>query len=220
MLARAKLKITIIPIRLNWQKHSTHFQKRKWGPVEGKSLESALELSMEQLHAVWVQGRDKVARLLSMVAVDAFESVSHQRLIQNLRQAKIPEWITKWIESFLSDRKPTLAISRQVTENFGVRTRIPQGSPISPILYLLYCTSVREPACARLVQVLLKTSIFWPKAPARRRTAGRLRTAYGRLHTEYKQWAGREQSLHLVNTSSSISRATRKIQHGGYGQYY
>ena len=95
-------------------------------------MESALELSMEQLHAVWVQGRDKVARLLSMVAVDAFESVSHQRLIQNLRQAKIPEWITKWIESFLSDRKPTLAISRQVTEKFGVRTRIPQGG----LLYL------------------------------------------------------------------------------------
>lgn len=40
--------------------------------------------------------------------------------------------------AFLKVRKTTLAIYRQVTEIFEVRTGIPEGSPISPILYLFY----------------------------------------------------------------------------------
>lgn len=97
----------------------------------------ALEILTEQVHSVWGQGRDKVAILLSMDVPGAFDSVSHQRLIHDLRKRKIPEWIPKWVESLLLDRKTTLAIHRQVTNMSEVRTGIPQGS-ISPILYLFY----------------------------------------------------------------------------------
>ena len=68
----------------------------------------------------------------------AFDSVSHQRLIHNLWKRKIPEWIAKWVGSFLRDHKTTLAVYRQVTETLEVRTGIPQGSPVSSILYLFY----------------------------------------------------------------------------------
>lgn len=38
--------------------------------------------------------------------------------------------------SFLKDRSTTLAIHQKTTEQFEVRTGIPQSSPLSPILYL------------------------------------------------------------------------------------
>lgn len=108
------------------------------GARRGKSTESALELLTEQVHTVWGQGKNKVATLLSIDVAGAFDSVSHRRLIHNLRKRKISQWITMWVESFLSNRSTTLAIYRQVTEVFEVRTGIPQRSPISPILYLFY----------------------------------------------------------------------------------
>ena len=108
------------------------------GARRGKSTETALELLTEQVHSVWGQGRDKMATLLSMDVAGAFDTVSHQRLIHNLKKRKIPVWIINWVESFLTDRKTTLAIYSQITNMFAVRTGIPQGSPVSPILYLFY----------------------------------------------------------------------------------
>ena len=114
------------------------------GARRGRSTESALELLTEQVYTVWGQGNDKVATLLSMDVAGAFDTVSHRRLIHNLRKRKIPKWITDWTASFLENRKTTLAINRRATGEFAVRTGIPQGSPISPILYLFYNADLLE----------------------------------------------------------------------------
>lgn len=70
------------------------------GARRGKSTETALELPTEQVYTAWRQGNDKVATLLSMDVAEAFDTVSHPRLIHNLRKRKNPEWITSWINSF------------------------------------------------------------------------------------------------------------------------
>ena len=108
------------------------------GARRGRSTETALELLTEQIHTVWGQGNDKIATLLSMDVAGAYDTVSHRRLIHNLRKRKIPKWITDWVDNFLNERSTTLAIHSRVTGIFEVRTGIPQGSPISPILYLFY----------------------------------------------------------------------------------
>ena len=114
------------------------------GARKGRSTESALELLTKQVHTIWGQGKDKVATLLSMDVAGAFDTVSHQRLTHNLRKRKILKWITDWLNSFLSDRSTTLAINRKVTGRFAVRTGIPQGSPLSSILYLFYNADLLE----------------------------------------------------------------------------
>ena len=85
-----------------------------------------------------------MATLLSMDVAGAFDTVPHRRLIHNLRKRKIPKWITDWTAIFLKERRTTLTINRRVTEEFAVRTGIPQGSPISPILYLFYNADLLE----------------------------------------------------------------------------
>lgn len=104
----------------------------------GKSTETARELLTEQVHTVWGQGQDRVATILSIDVAGAFDTVSHRRLLHNLKKRKIPGWMAKWVGSFLEDRHTTLAINHRATESFKVTTGIPQGSPISPILYLYY----------------------------------------------------------------------------------
>ena len=108
------------------------------GARPGRATDTALELLTEQVHTVWNQGKDKVASLLSIDVSGAFDTVSHRRLIHNLRKRKIPEWITKWTESFLKERETTLTINQRTTNAFQLNIGIPQGSPLSPILYLFY----------------------------------------------------------------------------------
>lgn len=62
------------------------------GGRPGRSTETALELLTEQIHTVWGVGNDKVASLLSIDVAGAFDTVSHQRLLHNLRKRRIPEY--------------------------------------------------------------------------------------------------------------------------------
>ena len=114
------------------------------GARRGKSTESALELLTEQIHTVWGQGTDKIATLLSIDVSGAFDTVSHPRLLHNLRKRKIPQWIATWVGSFLQDRTTALTINARTTDTFSIHTGIPQGSPLSPILYLFYNADLLE----------------------------------------------------------------------------
>lgn len=46
--------------------------------------------------------------------------------------------VINWIKSFLTHRSTTLKTSEYITEKLAISTGIPQGSPLSPILYLFY----------------------------------------------------------------------------------
>ncbi len=74
----------------------------------------------------------------------AFPSVSHSRLIHNLRKRNIPEEVINWTKSFLSNRKTKLHFDDHVTDPLLASSGIPQGSPLSPILYLFYSADLLE----------------------------------------------------------------------------
>ncbi len=69
----------------------------------GRSTETALDMLVEQIHAAW-QADNRVASSLSLDMTGAFNRVIHVRLHHNLRKSCIPQWLVKFISSFLSDR--------------------------------------------------------------------------------------------------------------------
>ena len=68
----------------------------------------------------------------------AYDRVSHERLIHNLRQKRIPEWVTRYVKSFLSERTTRLSFAGYTSEPIIIKTGIPQGSALSPILFLYF----------------------------------------------------------------------------------
>jgi Reverse transcriptase (RNA-dependent DNA polymerase) len=68
----------------------------------------------------------------------AFNNVHHARLFHNMRKRKIPPEIAQWVLSFLSNRSTRMRFNGITTEPINTPTGIPQGSPLSPILYVLY----------------------------------------------------------------------------------
>ena len=72
----------------------------------------------------------------------AFDRVWHNGLRYELLHMNAPALLLRWISSFLRDRTVKVRIlgytSREIAINYGV----PQGSPISPLLFLLYLSKL------------------------------------------------------------------------------
>jgi len=73
-----------------------------------------------------------------MDVAGAFNNVHHKRLIHNLRKRRIPLKITRWIESFLQGRSTHTSFNGTQSTSFPTPAGVPQGSPLSPILYIYY----------------------------------------------------------------------------------
>ncbi len=108
-----------------------------------RSIDIALDFLVQQIHATW-QIKDRVATLLSLHMTWAFDRVVPARLLHNMRERKIPEWRVKWVGTFISSSTTTLCLQGYNTDAFSTHTGIPQGSPLSPILFLFYNANLDE----------------------------------------------------------------------------
>lgn len=107
-----------------------------------RSYEHGIHYLLERIYQAW--NSDKVATLLLLDVSGAYDRVSHKRLLHNLKKRSIDPAVINWIESFLTDRTTTLKTSEYATPRTRIATGIPQGSPLSPILYLFYNSDLIE----------------------------------------------------------------------------
>ncbi len=96
-----------------------------------KSTEHALHTVVERIYEAWNTGQGQVLSLLLLDVSDAFDNVSHKRLLHNLRKRKVDERIVQWTASFLSDRRTRIAMDGYESEEYQIETGVPQGSPYS-----------------------------------------------------------------------------------------
>lgn len=85
-----------------------------------------------------------MASLLLLDVSGAFDNVSRTRLLHNLRKRRVDLTLVQWIDSFLCDRSSTLKLQEYTAPSTPIQTGIPQGSPLSPILYLFYNADLIE----------------------------------------------------------------------------
>jgi hypothetical protein len=75
------------------------------GACPGRSIDTALDFLVQQIYATW-QNKDGVATLLSLDMTGAFDRVVPARLLHNMRERKIPDWIVKgWAASSATERR-------------------------------------------------------------------------------------------------------------------
>ena len=107
--------------------------------IGGRQQRSAVDAAMALAHEVDEARHEKES--VSIVLMDvrgAFDNVSKPQLIQTLTELGLPPPITSWVTHFLSNQQTALAFDGAREKLGPVQTGIPQGSPASPILFLLY----------------------------------------------------------------------------------
>ena len=68
----------------------------------------------------------------------AFPSVARGCLLRKMREAGIDECLVKWTDSSMRDRRAIMSVDGQDGPPLEVTTGLPQGSPISPVLFEIY----------------------------------------------------------------------------------
>ncbi|KAJ4176432.1 hypothetical protein NW755_14951 [Fusarium falciforme] len=105
-----------------------------------------------------------VATLVTMDVLGAFDAVMRNRLLLRLREQGWPPSLARWAGSFMTDRRAMVRLQDTVTEMAPLSCGLPQGSPASPILFLLYT----EPIYRLGAQTFSHPSIKVTAQPARR----------------------------------------------------
>jgi len=106
------------------------------------STEHALHYVLERVYSAWSEG--KISSILLLDISGAFDKVSQPRLLYNLRKKGIDDRIVRWIESFLSNCTAILRTNEHTTNKVDISMDIPQGSSLSPILFLFYIAPLLE----------------------------------------------------------------------------
>ena len=112
------------------------------GNRPGRSTELAIRMVTDAVHTAWRHGA--TTSLLQLDIKGAFDTVNHIRLLDTLRKAGFPMWVVRWVRSFLETRTARLRFDGETTEPFDLLAGVPQGSPLSPILFILYIASLYE----------------------------------------------------------------------------
>ncbi|VVT48963.1 uncharacterized protein SAPINGB_P002037 [Magnusiomyces paraingens] len=81
----------------------------------------------------------------SAIMVDikgAFDNVDHKHLLETLDKKNFPQGTIEWISSFITNRSTAIITDGIVDKTRPTTKGIPQGSPLSPILFNIYTTGL------------------------------------------------------------------------------
>ena len=89
----------------------------------------------------FVQEQRKLGRTTTTAFLDikgAYDHVAKNQLLAILAKLGLPYSLISWVKSFMEKRQLRLAFDGQIEEFSNIAIGIPQGSLISPILFLIY----------------------------------------------------------------------------------
>lgn len=113
------------------------------GARSKRSTLSALEMLTGTIQTAW-KAKKAVVSVLGLDLMGAFNKVSAERLYWVLRRKGIPEWLVKMVYAFLTGRKTKIVLADWVSGWIQTTSGIPQGSTLSPILFLFFISEFLE----------------------------------------------------------------------------
>ena len=115
-------------------------------------------LEYTEIISKWVDGGSPVD-VIYLDFQKAFDKVPHQRLIK-LKWHGMGVNIVKWIQNWLTDRKQRVSVEGDTSEWTAVHSRVPQGSVLGPLLFLIYIDDLEDGVASNILKFADDTNIF------------------------------------------------------------
>ena len=105
------------------------------GRLNRSSIDASL-LLLSNIEKNWL--KRKITSTIFLDIEGAFNNISKSRLLYIIKILGLPYSLYLYIYNFLSYRKLQIKIEGEIGDLFNINIGIPQGSPLSPILFLIY----------------------------------------------------------------------------------
>jgi hypothetical protein len=91
---------------------------------------------MKRVEQAWERGN--TAAVLLMDVKGAFLHVAKGNLIKRIEEMGFEADLVRWVESFMEESKVIMSMDGKEGDRMDVETGVPQGSPVSPVLLVIY----------------------------------------------------------------------------------
>jgi hypothetical protein len=112
----------------------------QFGSRKGRSTFDAAAIMVVRAHAAWTNGHKSGVLLMDINS--AFPSVAKGRLLNVMKVREMHRDLLRWTDSFLSERTVEMIIEGNAMDRHPVDAGVPQGSPVSPILFVIYTSGL------------------------------------------------------------------------------
>ena len=103
---------------------------------KGHGTTTCLAELLNQVHKIVDQ--KKCCAIVSLDLSKAFDSINHDLLLNKLQKLKLSGSTLKWIKSYLTKRHQKTKFEKFVSTSSEVKSGVPQGSIIGPLLFLTF----------------------------------------------------------------------------------